>query len=420
MTTPSDQEATVDVSPDAETAVTASPELQPSAAQRDWHALAAETGPAGRQTRRRGAARPGTGPNPGQLSFGDLARSTDGSSAPVEVVPIRPAGPEPTRKPASVATGVDRGVLVAGRFPPTVKPSPTHRPRPGDWATVGVEPATKPFELPAPSAWGDDVPDRTLPVFATQVLEQRLGRLRAGQTLDVEPGEYRGTLTIRTPVMIRVAGEGEVRIRSTTGPAVLLRGCGATLRGLTLRSEHSDAIVVESAAGRRGVAGAGGDAERLELDGCRITAARSGIVVGTALVRLGVERCGIVAGDGSAVRLPMGAVAALAGSAITSAGGPGISGESGVTVALSGCHISGCGGAGIRLGEAASLWMDDGEPSALTGNRGSGIALGRGGRGALHETTLSDNGGWGLVAPDGDVLVRGGSVKGNALGDISV
>lgn len=316
-------------------------------------------------------------------------------------------------------------MLVAGRFPPAAKPTAVLKPagaarlRPGDWQTIGVAPTTKPFELPAPGAPEDAVHDRTLPVLATQILEQRLNRLRAGQTIEVEPGEYRGTLTIRTAVTVRVAGDGEVRIRSTTGPAVVLKGGGVTLVGLTILGDHGDAIVVESPAGRGESGGNPRDAGHLELDGCRITAARSGIVLGTALVRLGVERCGVVTGDGSAIRLPMGAVASVAGSDISSASGPGISGEAGVTLALSGSTVSGCGGAGLRMGKAASLWMDDGEPSSITGNLGSGIVLGPGSQAALVGTTLTGNGGWGLIAPGGEVTVRGGTLSGNALGEIS-
>lgn len=419
----SDQESTR-----GDGASSADPPGPPSAGERpvpkdrDWHALAAESRPAMSRGRRSASSRPGSTPKPGQLPFGELAvppasplpvPSSLGGSQPVQL--------NPTGIPAQSAAQGKRGVLVAGRFPVAVDPRPPHRLRPGDWATVGVQPATRSFELPAPGAPDDGAGDRTLPVFATQVLAQRLSRLRAGQTLDLEPGEYRGTLTIRTAVTIRIAGDGEVRIRSTTGPAVILKGCGAELVGLTLSSEYSDAIVVESPAGSGLAKGTNvGDGERLELAGCRITAARSGIVVGTTRVRLGVERCEIVAGDGAAIRLPEGAVAAVAESDITSTNGPGITGETGVTLAISGSIISGCGGAGVRLGARASLWMDDGEPATIRRNHGSGIALGPGSKGMIVGATLTGNGGWGLIALDGDVSLRSGKMGDNALGDVKL
>ena len=393
----------------------------------DWHALAANAPTTGTRTRRSTSGRSTATSRPGQLSLGALRLPrASPEPEPANRAPARPVPVESGCAPTGPSVGERRGVLVAGRFPVTLPgTSPSHssvgvpRPRPGDWDSAGVRSAMEPFTLPAPSAPDDATRDPTIPVFATQLLEQRLGRLRSGQTLEVEPGEYRGTLTIRTPVTIRIAGEGEVRIRSTTGPAVVVKGCGATLVGLTLRSEHGDAVVVESPAGRGAAGGYAQEARHLELDGCRIVAARSGIALGTALVRLGVTRCEIAAGDGPAIRLPEGAVAAIADSRIGSTGGPGIAGESGVTVALSGSRMTGCGGPGLRLGDAAKLWMDDGEPSTVADNQGSGIVLGRGSSGAVVGATLTGNGGWGLIAPGGDVTVRGGAASGNALGDIS-
>lgn len=273
------------------------------------------------------------------------------------------------------------------------------------------------FELPPPAAPEDVDRDRTLPVYATKDLELRLGRLRSGGSLEVEPGEYRGTLTIRTAVTLRAVG-GEVRIRSTTGPAVCLKGCGATLVGLTLRSEHSDAVVVESGAGRPTATPPGAGDQRLELIDCQISGNQGGVIVQTAQVRLGVDGGSVTAGEGSAIRLAERGVASVAGSQITSANAHGIAGERDVRLVLIGTTIEGCGGAGVRLGGQARLWMDDGDATTITGNHGSGIALGPGGAGAITGATITANGGWGIIAPGSDIIVRGGTIHGNGLGDI--
>ncbi len=281
-----------------------------------------------------------------------------------------------------------------------------------------MTPKTVAFELPPPAILDDANPDRTLPVYATKELEQRLGRLRGGQTLDLEPGEYRGTLTIRTAVTLRAVG-GTVRIRSTTGPAVRLKGCGATLIGLNLRSDHGDAVIVESGAGRSvGVASSASDGQRLEVVGCEVTGGLGGIVVQTSLVRLGVDGGGVSAGEGSAIRLAERGIASVAGSRLTSANAHGVAGERDVRLVLIGATIEGCGGAGVRLGAEATLWMDDGDPTTITGNHGSGIALGPGASGAITGATITANGGWGIVAPGADLPARGLTMHGNALGDI--
>ncbi len=274
------------------------------------------------------------------------------------------------------------------------------------------------FELPSPAVTDDANHDRTLPVYATKELEQRLGRLRSGQTLDVEPGEYRGTLTIRTAVTLRAVG-GAVRIRSTTGPAVCLKGCGATLIGLTLRSDHGDAVVVESGAGRPvGTAPSATSGQRLEVVDCEVSGDQGGIVVQTALVRLGVDGGGVTAGAGSAIRLAERGIASVAGCRLTSANAHGVAGEHDVRLVLIGATIEGCGGAGVRLGVGAMLWMDDGDPTTISGNHGSGIALGPGAKGAITGATITANGGWGIVAPGAELPARGLTMHGNALGDV--
>ena len=389
---------------------------------RDWHRLAAATLP----VKPRGRRPSTSGPRPGQLGLEALFAPETPAARPM--VPPVPPPDQPVRPGpfvAAAATSPDRmgsqrtsGKLLTGRFPAPVSPAIPVRPRPGDWSGAGGRPAMVAFELPPPAVPEDIDHDRTLPVYATKDLEQRLGRLRGGATIEVEPGEYRGTLTIRTTVTLRAVG-GEVRIRSTTGPAVCLRGCGATLVGLTLRSEHSDAIVVESGAGRPGggaVSGAGD--QRLELVNCAVWGDQGGVIVQTAQVRLGVDGGSVSAGDGSAIRLAERGVASVAGSRITSANAHGVAGERDVRLVLIGTTIAGCGGAGVRLGDRAKLWMDDGEATTITGNRGSGIALGPGATGAITGASITANGGWGIIAPGGDITVRGGTIHGNALGDV--
>jgi len=321
---------------------------------------------------------------------------------------------------ASAAASSDdrRGVLLTGHFPEAGQLAAPARPRPGDWSGLGATPKTVAFELPPPALPDEASRDRTLPVYATKELEQRLGRLRGGQTLDVEPGEYRGTLTVRTAVTLRAVG-GVVRIRSTTGPAVCLKGCGATLIGLTLRSDHGDAVVVESGAGRSvGLASSATGGQRLEVVDCEVTGDQGGIVVQTSLVRLGVDGGCVSAGEGSAIRLAERGVAAVAGSRLTSANAHGVAGERDVRLVLIGATIEGCGGAGVRLGAGATLWMDDGEPTTITGNHGSGIALGPGATGAITGATITANGGWGIIAPGAELPCRGLTMHGNALGDV--
>ena len=308
--------------------------------------------------------------------------------------------------------------MISGHFPATIESPLLERPRPADWSGLAATPKTVAFELPPPAVPDAVGSDRTLPVYATKELEQRLGRLRSGQTLDIEPGEYRGTLTMRTAVILRAVG-GTVRIYSTTGPAVRLKGCGATLIGLNLRSDHGDAVIVESGAGRSvGVASSASDGQRLEVVGCEVTGGLGGIVVQTSLVRLGVDGGGVSAGEGSAIRLAERGIASVAGSRLTSANAHGVAGERDVRLVLIGATIEGCGGAGVRLGAEATLWMDDGDPTTITGNHGSGIALGPGASGAITGATITANGGWGIVAPGADLPARGLTMHGNALGDI--
>ncbi len=390
---------------------------------RDWHRLAATTPPV-KPRGRRGTV---SGPRPGQLVLGDLLAPTTVPTAPPLVIPTAPANPPVRLTPFVTVTGappkapipdVRRGRLLEGRFPSSEKPGTTGRVRPADWCGVGARPAMVAFELPPPAAPEDADHDRTLPVYATKDLELRLGRLRSGGTIEIEPGEYRGTLTIRTPVTLRALG-GEVRIRSTTGPAVCLKGCGATLMGLTLQSEHSDAVVVESGAGRpTGSTPPGAGDQRLELIDCQISGDQSGVIVQTAQVRLGIDGGSVMAGEGSAIRLAERGIASVAGGRITRANAHGIAGERDVRLVLIGTTIEGCGGAGVRLGGQARLWMDDGDATTITGNHGSGIALGPGGTGAIAGATITANGGWGIIAPGSDLTVRGGTIHGNGLGDI--
>ena len=431
MSTPSDEQPAGHPDTGIPGAAAGSPPSHPD--PRDWHALAEQVSAAPSAGSRSSRRRARTGPQPGQLSLGDLAAPASPASSERRTGPA----PTPMRLDAprgSAATGVGggepRGILVSGRFPATDQPASTLRSgdtpepgntlRPGDWSGVGVTPGTVAFELPPPALPEDDGRPPTLPVFSSQVLERRLIGLRAGQTVEVESGEYRGTLTIRTPVTLRASG-GEVRIRSTTGPAILLKGCGATLTGLTVQSDRRDAIVVESGAGRPpGTSRTRPDDDRLELTDCCVSGAGSGIVLGTALVRLGLDRCVVTAGDGDAIALPFRAVAVIAASEITSRAGHGIAGGSAATLGLVGTTISGCGGAGIRLDANAKLWLDDGEASTITGNHGSGIALGPNATGALGVATLTGNGGWGLIAPGGDVSVRTATIADNGLGDVKV
>ncbi len=389
---------------------------------RDWHRLAAATPPV-RPRSRRG---PAAGARPGQLTLDALLADMPSAvvsqagpmSPPSQLLRIAPFVAAPRASPSPGNLHGEVGKLVTGRFPAPENMALPVRPRPGDWAGVGARPATVAFELPPPAAPEDMGRDRTLPVYATKDLEQRLGRLRGGGTIEIEPGEYRGTLTIRTAVTLRAVG-GAVRIRSTAGPALCLRGCGATLVGLTLRSDHSDAIVVESGAGRSpGTTPSGAGDQRLELIGCEVSGDQGGVIVQTARVRLGIDGGSVAAGEGSAIRLAERSVASVAGSRISSANAHGIAGERDVRLVLIGTTIEGCGGAGVRLGDGAKLWMDDGDATTITGNHGSGIALGPGGTGAITGATITANGGWGIIAPGADLTVRGGTVHGNGLGDI--
>lgn len=374
---------------------------------RDWFGLGAgQPRPAAPRSRRTG-----TGPRPGQLSLGDLG----------DLGAARP-GPTPSSPPLAETDGTTLphvpappdGTLIVGRFPPLLPPAPERVARPvtGD----APRPAMPPMTLPPPALPPAEGGPPTLPVYSTQVIERRLVQARPGQTVEVESGEYRGTLTLSVPVHLRCA-DGEVRLRSTTGPALRVRGCGGTVEGFALTSSFGDAVVVEPgpvrAAGGR--ADAGGD--RLRLVGCVIDGHRDGVRVGTARVRTTLEGCHVSAREGAAVALPEGAVAVVRGGSLRSTVGAGIVGADRVILNLDGVTIAGCGGPGLRLGAAAALWAED-APLTVRDNHGSGIALGRGGTGSIVGATVTGNGGWGVIAPGGEVTVRGGTVGGNALGDL--
>jgi hypothetical protein len=317
---------------------------------------------------------------------GDAAavRSLGGDATPSDTDSGKPTG--------AGAPGDDEGAAMPG----------DHEESPG---TV----RNAPMDLPPP-AIPPERPPSGLPVWTGQWLSQRLARLRAGETMDLEAGEYRGTVEIRAPVTLRAAGP--VLLASTTGPAVRVHGCAATLVGLRVDGAHGDGIRVEYAPSGRGAA-----EPRLTLDGCAVTAARVGVDVQTSRVRLTV-RGGTVHGGDAGIVLPENGQATIAGSTIGSERGNGVSGAAGVRLALDGATLDGCGRAGVNLAARAALFADEGAPSTLRDNRGSGIVLGRGSTCALAGATVTGNGGWGVVAPGGDVTLGGSEVSGNARGDV--
>ncbi len=239
----------------------------------------------------------------------------------------------------------------------------------------------------------------TLPDEAVvqSTLQGRIDAGAPGDTIDIEPGTYRESLTLRQHLTLRATGDGVV-IAPPDGPAIALRGCGLTLEGITLRPVTGDGIVVRPGEQSRSM-------PIVSLTDCRVEAPARAIFAMIPAVTVRLIHCALSSATGSGLTLQTDSSVRAEQSTISTRRGRGILADDRAILQLGGTAIERCGGDGIRVGRESIVWMDRDEPVEIRANAGHGLVLGPGSSATLRGTVITTNAGWGVQAPSSQLTI---------------
>jgi ATPase family associated with various cellular activities (AAA)/Right handed beta helix region/AAA lid domain len=192
-----------------------------------------------------------------------------------------------------------------------------------------------------------------------------------GGVVTISPGVYPESLVVDRDVMIvaDTAG-GAVEIVCPVdpalpgGPALLVRGGAATVRGLAIRGAQPSAAAVAVAAGTLALHDCDVSGGRLtvagwastDISGCRIHHGGGPAVEASGDSRVRLSRCVIEDVEGTGMALSQSATAELTGSAIRRVTGPGVHLAETAAATIADCEIAETGGAGtVNAGTAALI-----------------------------------------------------------------
>lgn len=267
----------------------------------------------------------------------------------------------------------------------------------GDGGCLLDEPATIPErEANRPIRFLSDT-SGVVPGLVT--LQSRIDVAAPGDTIEISPGTYRESLTLRHLLTLRATGEGVI-LAPDDGLAIALLGCGVTLENVTLRPAAGDGIVVRPAERSQPAA-----RPTVTLTGCRIEAPNRAVFAMIDAVTVRLFGSTIASATGSGLMLQSDSAIRMEDVAITVRGGRGVMANDRAILQLSGTSIEGCGGDGIRVGRDSIVWMDQDEPVEIRGNAGHGIAMGPRSAATLRGTEIIANRGWGIQAPASQLTV---------------
>ncbi len=266
--------------------------------------------------------------------------------------------------------------------------------------TAAHQPESVALTPPVPTGPVDSdlstLPDRDEDV-ARSTLQGRIDAAAPGDSIDIEPGTYRESLTLRHHLTLRATGDGVV-IAPPDGPAIALRGCGLTLDGITLRPAVGDGIVLRPGQQSRSM-------PIVSLTDCRVEAPDRAIFAMIPAVTVRLFHCAITSEMGSGLTLQTDSSVRTERTTISTRGGRGILADDRTILQIGDTAIERCGSDGIRVGRESIVWMDRDEPVEIRANAGHGLVLGPGSSATLRGTVITTNAGWGVQAPSGQLTI---------------
>ncbi|MEH0929898.1 right-handed parallel beta-helix repeat-containing protein [Micromonospora sp. CPCC 205558] len=238
--------------------------------------------------------------------------------------------------------------------------------------------------------------------------------------IDVEPGTYPESLTIRSPCTIRAAeGSGTVVVSAPAGSAVVSQAEDVVLEGLTLTGVDPDLAVLDVPSGRLRLAKCEIQAEagaavyarassNLSLTGCQIR--NTG---GTGIIA--VDEAAVLVRDSSVTQIRTSAVVVrasatmvLRNSVVADAGGNGVCGTEQSWLTVERCNVTRVTGPAIAIEGACNAVL---RSTVVMGTYDVGLLVTGGARPVVEECRISGTAGAGIIVDGGaDPHVVNGSV----------
>ncbi|MFI7604364.1 right-handed parallel beta-helix repeat-containing protein [Micromonospora sp. NPDC049366] len=245
---------------------------------------------------------------------------------------------------------------------------------------------------------------------AHRTISAALQAAQPGSVIDVEPGSYPESLTVRSPCTIRATdGPGTVVISAAAGSAVVSQAEDVVLDGLTLAGVDPDLAVLDLSSGR------------LRLAECRIEAAAGAAICARASSSLTVTGCqisntggaGIIAVDEaavlvrdsslteiqtSAVVVQASATMVLRNSVVSDAGGNGICGTEQSWLTVERCNVTRVTGPAIAVEGACNAVV---RSSVVAQTYDVGLLVTGEARPVVEECRITGTAGAGIVVDSG-------------------
>jgi nitrous oxidase accessory protein NosD len=220
----------------------------------------------------------------------------------------------------------------------------------------GHPPAGRPHRV-APRGWGSH-----------RSVAAALRAADHGSVITVAGGWYAESLLLDRPVVLLAEpGEEVAEIRAGFGPAVVVRGARATLRGLTIRAAEAEAVAVRVHEGELvleecDIIGGGLEANGwavVELRGCRFRDCPATGVHADGDAQLRLHGCTVDGTGGAGIALTQAATADIADTTLTRCTGTALVLRDTATARLTGCEVSHSGGAGVVTDGSTGLLLRD-------------------------------------------------------------